>query len=131
MIETLITGLALAAVSAITFIAYKHPSAYRKVYHPLTYVISAILIVMGIWTFSAQSAYTQLIPLIEASKLHQMEEWMGRITYRWWVVFAACVGANLYLLMLSRLPKLFAQDLEQEKKDSPEDPSLEKKDGKI
>lgn len=127
MLETLITGLALAAVSSITYVAYKHPSAYRKLYQPLTWLSLTILSVIGIWTFGAQSAYTQLIPLIEASKFHQMEEALSRITYRWWVVFAVCVGANLFLLLLSYLPKLLEKELEEEKKESPPNPSPDKK----
>jgi hypothetical protein len=112
MLETITAGLSVAAVSGITYVAYKHPAAYRTVYQRLTWLTLAILIVIGIWSIGAQSAYTQLIRLIETSKLPQMEDALGHIMYRFRVVFAACVGTNLYLLLLSYLPKL----LEQEKK---------------
>jgi hypothetical protein len=127
MLETLITGLALAAVSCVTYLAYKHPSAYRKIYWPLTTLICVILLVNSIWTFGVQSAYTQLTPLIEVSKFPQMDEAMNRIMYRFWVVLAACTGATWYLVLLKYLPKL----LEQEKKERPPEPRPEKKDETI
>jgi hypothetical protein len=127
MLETIIAGLLLAAVSAITYLAYKHPSAYRKIYWPLETLSSIILVANSIWTFGVQFAYTQLTPLIEISKLPQMDEAMNRIMYRFWVVLATCGGASVYLVLLWNLPKL----LEQEKKESPHNPSPEKKDENI
>ena len=31
MIETIISGLALAVVSGLTFVAYKHPDGYKRI----------------------------------------------------------------------------------------------------
>ena len=127
MLETLITGLALAAVSAITYLAYKHPAAYGKIYKPLSVLNLIILTLIASWTFGVQHAFTQLTPLIEISKFPQMDEAMNRLMYRWWVILAVYFGVTFYLTLLSYLPKL----LEQKKKESPDEPSSEKKDENV
>lgn len=44
--ETLLGGLALAAVSAITFVAYRHPNTYAKAYSVLAV---GWLFIYGLW----------------------------------------------------------------------------------
>ena len=127
MLETITAGLLLAAVSAITYLAYKHPTAYGKIYWPQSALNLIILTVIGSWMIGVQHAYTQVIPLVEPSKLPQVQEAISRSMDRWWVIFAAYFGITLYLTFLSYLPKL----LEQEKKESPPNPSPEKTDENI
>jgi TRAP-type C4-dicarboxylate transport system permease small subunit len=127
MLETITAGLLLAAVSGVGYLAYKHPAAYRKIYWPLTTLALIIFTIIGSWMIGLQQGYTQVIPLIEPSKLPQVQEAITRGMDRWWIVTAAYFGATLYLLLLSYLPTL----LEQEKKENPEEPSPEKKDENV
>jgi hypothetical protein len=127
MLETITAGLVLAAVSGITYLAYKHPAAYGKIYWPLSALNLIIFTIIASYMLGVQHASTQLVTLVDASKLTQLQEAMNRLMYRWWVVAGAYFGATLYLTFLSFLPKL----LEQEKKESPDEPSPEKKDENV
>ena len=51
MLETLTAGLLLAAISGISYLAYKHPPAFRKVYFPLVALTVLILIMLVMWNF--------------------------------------------------------------------------------
>ncbi len=52
MIYTLNTGIVLAAISGLTFIAYKHPKGYLRLHIPLTIIIrhdTNVPINVGFW----------------------------------------------------------------------------------
>lgn len=128
MLETITAGLLLATVSGVTYLAYKHPTAYRKVASPLWWLVLLIQIVATIWSLAVQAAYLKVMPFIDMSKWAQAEEATNSIVPRWWLVSLACVGASAYLCFLYYgLPKL----LYEEKKESPDEPSPEKKDENI
>jgi len=61
-----IVGLALAAISGLTMLAYKHPEAYRKIHIPLNLTLLAVFVVISAWCFSWDSAishvFSALIP---------------------------------------------------------------------
>ncbi|WEN13871.1 hypothetical protein PY254_11520 [Rhodanobacter sp. AS-Z3] len=44
MIETIASGLVLAMVSGLTFIAYKHPAGFGRLFFPIANVISSVAI---------------------------------------------------------------------------------------
>jgi hypothetical protein len=127
MFETITAGLLLAAVSGITYLAYKHPPAYRKVFLPLFALNNFINIILVVWILGVQTAHIKLMPFIESSKSGQAHEAVDGILPRWWLVGAVCFGTNVYLLLLYWLPKLF----DEEKEKSPDEPSPEKKDENI
>jgi TRAP-type C4-dicarboxylate transport system permease small subunit len=127
MLETITAGLLLASVSGITYLAYKHPRAYRKIALPLSTLILLIQFMVMMWSFGVQATHLKLMPLIESSKWNQAQEAVDGILPRWWLVALVCLGATTYLLLLYWLPKL----LDQEKKDSPDEPSPEKKDENV
>lgn len=47
MLQTLITGLILTAVSGVTFLAYKHPKGYERLYVYLYWASTVIYLVVN------------------------------------------------------------------------------------
>lgn len=50
----LISGLILATISALAFIAYKHPKEFRVVENLLTIVLGSLMLGLTIWNSSAE-----------------------------------------------------------------------------
>jgi len=94
--ENLIIGLLLAAVSGITFIAYKHPELYQKEFSPK--ILNSALLVLGfaviyemgygaaIYEFSLHLANS------DNPKIHEILESRGVNEY----VFVAALAAAIY-----------------------------------
>jgi hypothetical protein len=60
-IETLLYSLIVAAVSGLTFVAYRHPNGYRKIFSALVPVASmAMLSVVG-WNLGALGSSIQSV----------------------------------------------------------------------
>ena len=66
----IITSLAVLAVSAVSFIAYRHPEIYEKVlFRKLLVVAIALYIAVGVWTVSSDAAFITLLPFIDNEKI--------------------------------------------------------------
>ena len=50
-IETLIYSLIVAAVTGLTFIAYKHPNGYKKIFWNITPLATMVLLMILAWNF--------------------------------------------------------------------------------
>jgi hypothetical protein len=127
MLETITAGLLLASISGISYLAYKHPLAYRKVFLPLLVLSNLIGLILVVWGLGVTAAYLKLIPFLESSKWAQERDAVNSILPRWWLVAGACLGANTYLGFLNYgLPKLL-----EEKKESPDEPRSEKEEPNV
>ncbi len=62
--ETLISSLIVAALSGLTFLAYKHPEAFKPIRFILNTLCIAILVGIAIWNSALSSAYSALIPFL-------------------------------------------------------------------
>jgi hypothetical protein len=47
--QSLIVGLLLAGVSGISFIAFKHPNGYARLFPYLTFAVTALFVGATIW----------------------------------------------------------------------------------
>jgi hypothetical protein len=65
MIETIISGILLASISGVTFLAYKHPKGYFRLYWflmPATAIAFAWVISNDRGLFDAKEVLVQFIP---------------------------------------------------------------------
>jgi len=113
MIESLITGLVLAAVSGVTFIAYKHPNGYARMYFSLNMATLSmafgLCVFNGLNVFGSASVINHLVskmpdlPLssltVEASKLHYSLKFIAC------TVFVAAIILG-YFALLKYLPQV-------------------------
>jgi len=110
VIESIGVGLILAVVSAVTFIAYKHPTVYRQTYLGVVVFVSAICLFLCIFQLGAitWSAYTigQMAGHQDAGTLPQIAtEAVTLVTLLKWLAVTASIGAMVvaYLFLLRRL----------------------------
>lgn len=75
MLETIISGLILAAVSGITFLAYKHPDVYKTMgLSSITFNLGVLVFaVMNAWNFGIGLTYTKLLSYLAEGKQHAAE----------------------------------------------------------
>lgn len=65
MLETLITTLAVAAITGITIIAYRHPDGYKKIFPWLIGVMVVVMVIMMVWDLGVQQGYFAVSEFIE------------------------------------------------------------------
>ena len=119
MIDTLITGLVLAFVSAVTLVAYKHPGGFRRNFFSLINFISIPAMVIVLWgvidivvsagVIHGISISNPTFPLSSiatyAAKLHAALKQIG-------VTFIVYLGSVAYLFLLRQLPDLLKEKSE-------------------
>lgn len=115
MIETILSGLILAGVSGITFIAYKHHSGYTKIYPIIHYGALLVLIVGTAWNYAVDYTWIELHDFIKtesgSAALQAREEL--KIHFGW--LLSGTLGVVLYAYFLGHLPKILGGDTNNEK----------------
>ncbi len=104
--ETLFVGLLLAAVSAITYIAYKHPTGYKKLWYVASWVLVVSLAVAGIWDSSMSYTYVSLIDGLEYEQRKNIDEKLKEIDLPLMKIFLVTSACYAYLLFLKYLPNI-------------------------
>lgn len=113
MVETLVISLILAALSGLTFVAYKHPRGYRRISIPL----GVVVLMLAIWVLSLTSGATvSSIGSLKEDLDHfpdrtlKSEEFSINSLYqcrnRMIVVLMVTVATLGYLYFLSCLPRI-------------------------
>jgi hypothetical protein len=109
---TLLISLILAAISAITFLAYKHPNAYARLHMPLFFISTLVCGVLIAWNGGISSAATKIraltppdgvtyTPVIDAISNLEFGGISITVTY---------LGVVIYLSFLLCLPQLLKED---------------------
>jgi hypothetical protein len=112
--DKVIPALFVAAISSLTFIAYKHPNAYRKLQLPL--VVSGFIIILAVssWDWGGDFTFQALIKYIEVDKLKEAAAIADSYKVSpWWMTAIATL--NIYFLALSYLPRLLDEDKPENK----------------
>jgi hypothetical protein len=112
-VSELLVGIALAALSGITFLAYKHPKAYGQLFVALILTLVGIEIGTLAWDSSISKAHkialSYIVPekLDEASKAITDEEILSSAPY----VYYGIVALAAYFVFLRYLfPFLLNED---------------------
>ncbi|SRR6266446_4505551 len=114
MLETVAAGLILAAVSGITYLAYKHPPAFRKLFYPMLGLIIAPQIILGAWALGVSHSYATIYRFIDRTKWNEADAAINSITPREWLVSLVLFGSLAYLAFLRALPLLIHEKKEAE-----------------
>lgn len=117
-LDKLLPGLALALISALTFVAYKHPNGYARLLWPIRIIIPALFFGFVIWDNATSRAYIRLMGLIEPSKLEAAKITTENAQYISGYITLGYIAVLAYLEFLIFLPDLL--DLRKE------DPPTEK-----
>jgi hypothetical protein len=106
MDKTLTTSIALMAISGISFLAYKHPKGYNKLYPFILGFLFATLAVMLSWDFAIQTATVKLTPFISPDKVDQAIKSSYSLLIASGSLSAFCTGLMLYMSFLLFLPDI-------------------------
>jgi hypothetical protein len=118
-VDTLISGLALAGISAVTYVAYRHPRAYPNICIALTGFMLAILAVLVTWDVAIGRAYIALRPHLSDENLLATAEAMERLHVPIWPL-ASSLGIAAYFLVLLFLPNALGHQEPPDPKDDKE-----------
>lgn len=110
MLQTIISGLVLAAVSGLAFLAYKHPEGYEKLSKILIWATIGIFVLFVVFMFGyAQGVY-------HGSVKDKLDDWIALTAF-------VCLATVLFLACLTLLPLLTKEDRKNDAgKDEPPKP---------
>ena len=107
MLENLITGLIVAAIGALTFIAYKHNNTYKKIHESLSWIPILIFLGLTIWNIAIDTAYDSMVDLIDYDKLKVSRNIKVSLQISsFGIIFIITIISHIYLRVLVALPKL-------------------------
>ena len=99
--DKLITGLILAAVSGITFLAYRHPKAYDKLFQPLMFSSLGLFIAFSSYSLGWSAGHTSK----EADVFPFSFEW----------IYVGYAVSYIYFKFLAMLPQILEDDPKKKK----------------
>ena len=117
------SGLIIASVTGLTYLAYKHPAAYERIFLWIIAAMTLFLIAAFIWDTSRSQAYIDMLPFISSGKDFEsasesrnaarkaMDD--GQILDA--TIFILYFGFNLYLLFLAILPVILGKNKQEQK----------------
>ena len=115
MIETIVGGLIIAAVSGLSFIAYKHPKGYSKIGSVTYLFISASFLIYVVWVAGYQKGFYDGIQAKDAFAKPEFP-----IEPFPWLVIAVFI-ILAYLMLLQNLPSILEMDHKKEKSEGDEE----------
>jgi hypothetical protein len=111
-VEQLVAGIGVAAISGITFLAYKHPDAYKKVFIGLFVIFASVMVGLVIWDLSNLYAHLAAIHYIKIDKLEEAKKTVRLQSPLYVIPYLGCtiLGIIIYISLLSCLPALLGED---------------------
>lgn len=108
-LEKFVSGLALAAITGLTFIAYKHPRAFDRMYLPMYAILTICVTSFLAWDFSASATFKALAPYIDKEKIAEASlVLVSKSTSSW--VWVGYVAFSMYMVFLNWLPYILKKD---------------------
>jgi hypothetical protein len=104
-----IPALIVAAISSLTFVAYKHPKAYKKIWAPLMVCYGMAFLCSIVWNTGVQFTFDALNKYIEAGKGEEAFAAFQNNLIPVWVILASIV-LYFYLFMLTFLPRVLDEE---------------------
>jgi hypothetical protein len=95
----LIWGAIIAAVSGITFVAYRGPSAYEKVNRAIAVILLVALVGGGFWNFGVRAALQVLSPYVSPNQEANAIGAAETLQLSTWYLLAV-LGISIYCLLL-------------------------------
>src|SRR5437764_14014645 len=99
MLASIIAGLVVAFVSGLTFVAYRHPAGYRKLFIPLMASAWGVWIVHMIYSFGEQSGFYRALDGVRSmNKDTLLQTPSHQPDAIWWfVVPVSCVASLTFI----------------------------------
>lgn len=118
--ENLIQGLFVAAIGGLTYVAYKHPDGYSRMYWPLMGAVILSMTGILIWELGISAGLGALLPLLQDGKAEDALRATNAIKILSGWHFAAYFVLIVYLMFLSALPHILGNNKNPNKKNNKE-----------
>lgn len=104
-------GLALAALSGLTFLAYKHPKAFEKLFKAIMLLIIVTFLMAISWNISSDVAIQTIIKLLPDDKHEEAFQLANSMTLHSWKFYVGYAVIYFYIIFLRFfLPDLLRED---------------------
>jgi hypothetical protein len=112
--DKVIPALIVAAISSMTFIAYKHPNAYRNLFIPLCVLLMIIESAALAWNAGSELTYRALRDYIGVDKIKEAYDVAESYQIPLWM-FLSGLGIAFYLVLLFCLPMMLDEEKPEKK----------------
>ena len=115
--DKLLPAIVVAALSSLTYLAYKHPVAYRRICVPLLAAGGTVYLGIMYWDLVVELTFGKILQYIPSDKFRAAENARDsfEISIPWlFIIFFSCYA---YLLFLSFLPKILEEKKPVEEQD--------------
>ncbi|MEW8645213.1 MAG: hypothetical protein AB2563_03875 [Candidatus Thiodiazotropha endolucinida] len=110
MIEAYLAPFSLAAISALTFLAYKHPSAYSQIHSYIHYSLIFVVCSLLIWNFAVIETSREISLVVSPDGDFAMRSAVNETREHLMIPFKYIIGiylpVSLYLSFLLVIPHL-------------------------
>jgi hypothetical protein len=107
--QTIIGGLAVAAITGLSAIAYRHPAAYARIYTPLVCVFVGAWVVWFIYGMAFASGFSSAVLATMKLNPDTVIETPSRGTLSFWSYMVPAV-VYAYISFLKLLPYLLREE---------------------
>lgn len=99
--EGLLSGLAFAALSALTYLAYKHQDSYRRIAGPLVWAATAIWFLPFLWQMGRKDGSRSImdfVPLADRDAARQIVDGSLFTSPIWTIGYVAFALYTMFLM---------------------------------
>ena len=123
--DALLSTLIAATISALAFIAYRHPKGYAKIYMPLNFITLGSGILFGVGSVCYALGHKDATIGFNTLNSGVMLKYPELVSYPYWV-WVAQILFVAYLGIFRLLPEILDLPVEDRKDDKPKDKVREK-----
>ena len=116
MLSNLVAGLIVAAITGITFVAYRHVKAFRWLYRQFSKLVTIVFVGFFIWQAAIIVVASSVLPLIPEQNREAVIVAMQRLTPFQASVSLPFIGALFYTMFLYSLPYILGLKDEEAKR---------------
>ena len=102
--QSLIVGLLLAGVSAISFVAFKYPNGYARLFPYMMGVVTALFLGVTVWQAAVEASWTSANVFLARESQSDAQTAKDRLSVPYLSAVFAYLGAAAFLWINLRLP---------------------------
>lgn len=114
VITTLLSSLIIAFLSGLTFLAYKHSIAFKRLYWPICFLVTCVFLAFLVWNSAINAVLSALKDFIPTAQLQAATLKAHELDFPAWHPLAF-LASIIYIVFLLWLPNLLADDSGKEK----------------
>ena len=103
--DKIVTGLVLAGISGITFVAYRHPQAYEKLWGWLALIDVLVVLGIVIWNTSSYATNSAVIKFLKSDQWKEADDAVTKVRVQGSILIGLVV-LSFYLQLLLYLPAI-------------------------